>query len=251
MNETEEPPAHKIAIVTGASSGIGAAAASALARAGANLVLVGRDQVRLTRAEAAVRAAGRDALTVVVDVTEPGAPDRMVQRTVERYGAIDMIIHSAGSFLFKPAAETSSDDLDRLLDVHVRAPFALARAALPHLRRGSSLVFIGSNLAHYALPGTSAYAASKAAEEALARNLAVELAPRGVRVNSISPGVIKTAMTAHLQTPEATARVIAKIPLGRMGEPEDVAAAVTYLCSDAARHVTGTSLVIDGGAEAG
>jgi glucose 1-dehydrogenase len=251
MEMTDGPTTPKVAIVTGASSGIGAATARALAEAGANLVLVGRDEGRLARTAAEVQAKGRDALLVIADVTDVGASDRVVQRALDGYGAIDVLIHSAGTFVRKPAAETSSEDLDRLLDVHVRAPFALTRVALPHLRPGSSLVFIGSNLAHFAVSGTSAYAASKAAEEALARNLAVELGGRGIRVNSISPGAIKTPMTAHLQTPEGAASIIAKIPLGRIGEPEDVASAVTYLCSDAARHITGTSLVVDGGVEAG
>ena len=241
----------KKAIVTGASSGMGVAIAKSLAAAGASVAVVGRDAVRLASTAEQIRAAGGTALEIIADVVDDAAPGRIVAETVAELGGIDLLVHNAGVFLMSGVDETDLDAFDAQFATHVRAPFALTQAALPHLGEGSSIVFVGSNLAHHGLAGTAAYSASKAAVEALSRTLAVELGPRGIRVNAVSPGVTRTPMTAQLtDDPGATAGVISVTPIGRLGEVEDIAAAVTYLSSDAAGFVVGTSLLVDGGQNA-
>lgn len=241
----------KTAIVTGASSGMGVAIARTLAGAGARVALTGRDAGRLSATAAAIRDAGGEALELVGDIQQGDEAARVVAATVQRWGSIELLVHNAGVFLFRPLEQTTLDELDTQYATHLRAPFALTAAAVPHMPAGSAIVFVGSNLAHHGLEMTSAYSASKAAVEALSQTLAVELGPKGIRCNVVSPGVTRTPMTQQLQDdPEMSAGVISVTPIGRLGEVEDIADAVGYLGSDASSWVTGATLVIDGGQNA-
>lgn len=242
---------HKAAIVTGASSGIGAAIAHAFALAGARVVAVGRDRDRLATTAETVRAAGAECREIVVDVTEDVAADRIVEGSLDAFGAIDCVVPNAGIFRGGHLLETTLEELDLQYATHIRAAFALTKAAVPHMLPGSSIVFIGSNLAHHGHPGTSAYSAVKGAVEVMARTLAVELGPKGIRVNAVSPGLVRTPMTVDVtQDASIEAAIVEATPIRRVGEVEDVAAAVTYLSSDLAGYVAGATLVIDGGSSA-
>jgi NAD(P)-dependent dehydrogenase (short-subunit alcohol dehydrogenase family) len=254
MATNDRPTWHlegKTAIVTGASSGMGVAIARTLAAAGAQVVVTGRDADRLAATAAGIRADGGECLEVVGDIQQDGETARVVDAAVGRYGSIELLVHNAGIFLFKPLEATTLDELDAQYNTHVRAPFALTTAAVPHMPKGSAIVFIGSNLVHHGLEMTSAYSASKAATEALSQTLAVELGPKGIRCNVVSPGVTRTPMTQPLQDdPDMEAGVLSVTPIGRLGEVEDIADAVAYLGSDAAGFVTGATLIVDGGQNA-
>ena len=238
-----------VAVVTGASSGIGAEVARALARAGAKVVLVGRDGSRLDEVEAALTAVGAETLTLVSDLTEETAAAEVVEATIERFGRIDILVHAAGIFLVREFPEPDLTSLDEQLAVHVSAPYALSAAAVEHMPPGSSIVFVGSNLANVGLAGTASYSASKGAIDALTRTLAVDLAPRRIRVNTLAPGIVRTPMTAILdENEELRESHISRTLVGRLGSVEDIAAAVLYLSSPASGFVSGAVLTIDGGA---
>jgi NAD(P)-dependent dehydrogenase (short-subunit alcohol dehydrogenase family) len=240
-----QPLAGKVALVTGASSGIGAATAAALAAAGAAVVLTGRDRERLA---AAAAAAGEDAHAVPCDLTADGGPAALVAATVERFGTVDVIFHSAGIFEPRPFPESDLASFDRQWALNVRAPYALTQVALPYLLGGGVVIFVSSIAGHAAFPHSAAYCATKGAIELMTRALAVELAPQGVRVNALAPGNIRTAMNEQaLASPAYEASMVERTPYGRVGVVEDIAGVAVFLASDAARYVHGTSLLVDGG----
>jgi NAD(P)-dependent dehydrogenase (short-subunit alcohol dehydrogenase family) len=236
----------RTAVVTGATSGIGEAIAIELARAGARTVLVGRDRERL---DGVVAAAGGECRGVCVDLVDDEAPAAVVGEAVEEFGAIDVLVHSAG--IYEPASlpGTPLEVFDRTLAINVRAPFALTQAALPHLSRNSSVVFVGSISGHVGFANEAAYAATKAAIDGLTRALAVELAPRGVRVNCVAPGFTASPMNARFRedAPDVVQRAVTSTLSRRLGRVEDVAAAVLFLASDAASQIYGVVLPVDGG----
>jgi NAD(P)-dependent dehydrogenase (short-subunit alcohol dehydrogenase family) len=240
----------KSAIVTGASSGIGAEIAVTLAAAGAAVALVGRDPERLSRTGQRVRQAGGTAIEISANLTDPRAPGEIVSRATDGLGGLTTLVHAAG--VFEPAPlDKGAEVLDRHWAVNVRAPFALTCAAMPQLRPGGSVLFISSVGGHVGFAGCSAYGASKGAVELLVKCLSIEEAPNQVRVNAIAPGNVRTPMNAHLfADAEYEARELAMTPLGRIGEVEDIAPAAAFLVSDAASYITGTSVVIDGGVTA-
>ncbi len=177
-----------VAIVTGASSGIGAEVARQLATAGARVVIVGRHRGRLERITAEVEAAGGESLSVEADLVLEGGPDRVVEAAVERFGTIDILVHSAGIYEPGPLAALSAATLDRTWATNVRAPLRLTQAALPHLgAKGGSVTFISSISGRVGFANEAAYAGTKAAVEGMTRALAVELAPSGIRVNCVAP----------------------------------------------------------------
>lgn len=234
----------KVAIVTGASSGIGRACAEAMSEAGAKVVLVGRDRGRLE--EAGARCGEHH--TVAVDLTADDAPERIVRETLEAFGRINSLLHMAGIFWPKPLAEAPLEDFDEQWRVNVRAPYALTKAALPHLGRDDSITFVSSIAGQVAFPSSAAYCATKGAIEQLTKALAVELAPAGIRVNAIAPGNIRTPMNEELlKDPDYEQMYLDGTPYGRVGVVEDVAPLAVFLASDAARYIHGESILVDGG----
>jgi NAD(P)-dependent dehydrogenase (short-subunit alcohol dehydrogenase family) len=241
MNELDG----KVAIITGASSGIGAGIAQAMSEAGARVVLTGRDEARLGDAAGQCRA---ETVTVAVDLVEDVAPRRIVDEAVGAFGRIDALIHSAGIFWPKPLEEAPVEDFDLQWRVNVRAPYALTKVALPHLGRDSSVTFVSSIAGQVAFTNSAAYCATKGAIEQLTKALAVELSPRGIRVNAIAPGNIRTPMNEELlKNPDWEQMYLEGTPYGRIGVVEDVAPLAVFLASDAARYIHGESILVDGG----
>jgi NAD(P)-dependent dehydrogenase (short-subunit alcohol dehydrogenase family) len=234
----------KVAIVTGASSGIGFAIAVAMSEAGAKVVLVGRDEERLGRCA----ERGIEHRVVAVDLISDEAPARIVAEALSAFGAVDSLVHSAGIFWPKPLAQAPLEDFDMQWKVNVRAPYALTQAALPHLKRDSSVIFISSIAGHVAFSNSSAYCATKGAIEILTKALAVELSPAGVRVNAIAPGNIRTPMNEEMLRSKAYEQMyLDGTPYGRIGVPEDIAPLAVFLASDAASYIHGESILVDGG----
>jgi len=250
--------AAKVALVTGATSGIGAATAAAFARAGARVVLGGRDRDRGTAVAAGIEAAGGEALFVVADVADPRACDRLVAATVERFGGLDILVNCAGIFRRGAVEALNDDDWRATMAINVDGPFYLSRAAVPRMRArgGGAIVNIGSDWSLVAGEDAVAYCASKGALLQMTRAMALDHARDGIRVNIVCPGEVDTPMLAAEAVErgesieEARANWGAAVPLGRIATPEDVADAVLFLASDRARHVTGAALSVDGGATA-
>ncbi len=240
----------KVALVTGASRGIGRAVAVDLARAGADLALFGRDTAALDETAAAVRAARAETKVTqhAVDVASEAAMTAAVAEVVREHGRIDVAVANAGQAQDGLILRFKSADLDRLIDVNLKSAFYLCAAvAKPMLKqRSGAIVLVSSIVGLSGNPGQSAYAATKAGLLGLAKSLAKELGSRNVRVNVVAPGLIETAMTSEM--PEAARKhYLDTIALGRAGTPEDVAPVITFLASDAARYVTGQTVVVDGG----
>lgn len=243
--------ADRVALVTGASRGIGRAVAVDLAVHGHAVALFGRDEQALDETAAAIAAAaGPDARTSrhTVDVADKGAVDAGVAAVLAAFGRIDVAVANAGQAKDGLILRFRSADLDALIDVNLKSAFYLCAAvAKPMVKqRSGSIVLVSSIVGLAGNPGQSAYAATKAGLLGLAKSLAKELGSRNIRVNAVAPGLIETAMTSQMPGP-AREHYLNTIALGRAGSPEDVAPVVTFLASDAARYVTGQTLVVDGG----
>ena len=235
----------KVALVTGASSGIGTAIAQAMSEAGARVVLTGRDEERL---RACVSAMPGEHRLVVADLTADEAPQQVVAETLAAFGALNVLVHSAGIFWPKPFAEAPLSDFDEQFRVNVRAPYALTQAALSHLQPDGVILFVSSIAGHVGFPSSTAYCGTKGAIELITKSLAMELAPVGVRVNAIAPGNIHTPMNAaFFESDEYERAMIERTPYGRVGVVEDIAPVAVFLASDAARYIHGESILVDGG----
>jgi NAD(P)-dependent dehydrogenase (short-subunit alcohol dehydrogenase family) len=236
----------RTALVTGAGRGIGRGCAQALAKAGADVVAVSRSPDELEQVAAEVRALGRNARPVALDVTHA----KSIRHLVSGLPRVDVLVISAGANAPKPLLDVSDDQLDALLALNVRAVFVTLQAAARRMVEagGGSIVLISSQMGHVGAEKRSVYCTTKHAVEGLTKAAAVELAPHRVRVNAVAPTFVETPMTApFLADAEFRADVERRIPLGRLGRVEDVTGAVVYLASDASALVTGTSLLVDGG----
>ena len=240
----------QVALVTGASRGIGHDLVLALAAAGAHVAAGARalDDVEAVVAEA--RDAGGDAAGVVIDLTDRASIERAVEETVERFGRLDVLVNNAGLGTNHDALDATEEEWDELFAVNVRGLFFACQSAGRRMveQRHGRIVNMASQAGLVGIPRHAAYSASKGAVIALTRVLALEWAPFGVTVNAVAPTFIRTPGTAErLDRPEFLADVVERIPAGRVGTTTDVAGAVLYLASPAASLVTGTVLVVDGG----
>ena len=248
--------AGKVAVVTGAGSGIGRAAAEALAAAGAAVVVNDVVEDGLGATLDAVRAAGDEGVASVGDVRDGDAVQRLIDLAVSHFGGLDLIFANAAVGRYLEFETMTEDEIDWILDIDLRGPLLCAQRAIPALRArgGGSIVFTSSVQAYTTMPGCVVYGAAKAGLVAAARALAVEVGRHGIRVNTIAPGTIDTPMLerdlAGMNLAEADSfleRVRAANALGRIGDPSEIASVLVFLASDAASYVTGTTIVADGG----
>ncbi len=246
--------ARRVALVTGAASGIGAATARRLAAPGTAILLHTRKNAEgLDRVAAAVHEAGAEAATMLGDIADPALPDALVAEAVSRFGGLDVVVHAAGFADRTPVAGMDDAVLRKSLDAVLFAFLRLARAALPRLagRPAPRILAVSSFVAHTFRTdstGFPASAAAKAGMEALVRALAVEAAPQGITVNAVAPGYTRKDPGAHAALTQAQwDAVAARIPLGRLGTPEDVAAMIGFLASEHAGYVTGQVIHVNGG----
>jgi NAD(P)-dependent dehydrogenase (short-subunit alcohol dehydrogenase family) len=241
----------RVALVTGAGRGIGRSVAIALAQAGAEVWLMARTREQIEQAAAEIRASGGRASAIACDVTDSAA----VTRAVASIPSLDVLVNNAGSNIPEPFVDVSEEHLDRLLNLNVKAAFLVAQAAAKKMlqapdrkTRGGVIVNITSQMGHVGSPNRAVYCMTKHAVEGLTKAMALELAVHNIRVNAIAPTFIETPMTAPMFERAGFGQwVRERIPMGRVGQPDEVAAAVVFAASPAASLMTGTSLVIDGG----
>jgi meso-butanediol dehydrogenase/(S,S)-butanediol dehydrogenase/diacetyl reductase len=245
----------RVVAVTGAAQGIGQAVAAAMAHAGADVALIDLDEARLAETRGLVEAAGRRAPAAGVDVGDRDAVFSAFERVVGDLGRVDALVNCAAVICENlPAEQAGEEDLDRLWRVNVKGGLFAAQAAFGDMRRRGkgAIVNLASQAAILSLPNQVVYTASKGAVVAMTRSLAIDWAPHGIRVNAIAPTFVWTPMAKPMleieQVHDASVR---RIPLGRIGQPQDIAGAAVYLCSDAASMVTGHLLPVDGGWTAG
>ena len=237
-----------IAIVTGGGSGIGLGIAQKFVKAGIRTIIVGRDEVKLN---AALSEIGDGAYARACDLSDLSSIPPFIANLVKEFGQIDILVNNAGINMKKDFVEVTDEDFQKVLTTNLCAVFAITREVVKDmlLREQGSIINISSMAAQYGLPRVNAYSASKTAIEGFTRAMAAELSGRGIRVNCIAPGFIETAMTAKAlnDDPARKAKVFARTPMGRMGQPSDIGAAAAYYASADSGFVTGTVLCVDGG----
>jgi NAD(P)-dependent dehydrogenase (short-subunit alcohol dehydrogenase family) len=237
----------KVAIITGGGSGIGKAIAQAFVREGAKVVIAGRDTKKLDRAAAEI---GPDCLAVSADVSNADSVEKLVSATVERFKQINVLVNNAAVLLPGTAESISEEDFDQTFNINVRGLWLLSRAVLPHMRAtgGGSIINIGSVLSLLGARNRVAYSASKGAVMAMTKAMALDHAAENIRVNCIAPGIVATEMVEKFNTDEAARRQReAMHPMGRFGQPEEVASAAVFLASDESGWTTGSVITVDGG----
>ena len=241
----------KTALITGASKGLGKAIALALAQAGAGIALVSRDRTKLNDVAAEIRASGGNASVFVADVTDEAQVAQVRDAVAAQFGdTLHILINNAGINIRKPVTDFTLAEWNSVLTTNLTSVFLLCRAFVPMMKgRGyGRIINMTSMMSHISLPGRTAYSASKTALLGFNRALALELAAEKITVNGISPGVCDTEInTPLMQNPELRAQFLAKIPMGRFGEPSEIAKLALYLCSEDAGFITGTDVIIDGG----
>jgi NAD(P)-dependent dehydrogenase (short-subunit alcohol dehydrogenase family) len=240
----------KVALVTGASKGLGKAMSLALAEAGAKIALVSRDKKLLAEAATAIRALGSDAEVFPADVSDEAQVLALEKAVVARFGKPHILINNAGINLRKPITDFTLEEWNRIQATNVTSVFLMCRSFLPNLKgQGFGRILnLTSMMSHVSLPGRTAYSTSKAALLGFTKALALELAPEKITVNGISPGPFSTEINKPLmENAELTQWFLSRIPVGHWGRPEDIGQLAVYLCSEAAGFITGTDIVIDGG----
>ncbi len=240
----------KVAIVTGASRGLGQGIAIGLAEAGADVALVARTKAALEQTAAAIQKVGRKALVVPVDLKGAAEADRVVQETLKGLGRVDILLNVAGTQVRKPFFEMTEQDYEYLMSVNLKALFFISQAASKEMAKQSKgkIINITSLTSFIGISNISLYTASKGAVASLTRQFAVELAKYNIQCNAIGPGYFRTELTEALfQDPEKAKWVLSKIPMGRTGVPEDLVGAAVFLASAASDYITGQIVNVDGG----
>src|SRR6266403_5952253 len=241
---------NKTALITGGNSGIGLATAQLFVAEGARVAITGRNRKTL---DAAAAELGNGVVAIQADVTDVKATERAVAEAAEKLGTLNIVFANAGIGGATPVGQTSHATFDEIIRTNLTGVFFTVQAAATHLKEGASIILNGSVHAVMGVPGYSAYAATKAGVRAMTRNLASEFAPRGIRVNQVTPGGTKTPIWSEQAPTDAAMAGLEKtlagmVALGRMGEAEEIAKAALYLASDEASYVTGAEIVVDGGA---
>ncbi|MBU9763384.1 SDR family oxidoreductase [Mycobacterium sp. TNTM28] len=237
----------QVAIVTGASSGIGFGCATKLAEAGMAVLGAGRDTERLAELERAIGDPER-VQTVAVDLTSDEGPARVVEAAVQRWGHVDFLINNAGIGSPKPLHETDDETLDYFLGIMLRAPFRLARDVLPHMEPGSAIINVTSTFAVVGGLRGGAYSAAKGGLTALTTHIACQYGAQGIRCNAVAPGVTVTPMVEQRLENEGFRKMQTEMtPHTRLGRVEDIAATVAFLCSEGGSFINGQTIVVDGG----
>src|SRR5690348_3951667 len=243
---------NKTALITGGNSGIGLETARVFVAEGARVIITGRNQQTL---DAAAKELGPNAIAIAADATNVPALEAAIRKGVETFGKLDIVFANAGIAGASPLGGTALEAFEKVIRTNISGVFFTVQAAVAHMNDGGSIILNGSVISVLGNPGYSAYAASKAGVRAMARVMASELSPRGIRVNVVAPGAIRTPIWGQaIATPDAEKAFEARIgrtsPLGHIGEPEHIAKTVLFLASDDAAHIQGQELFVDGGATA-
>lgn len=243
---------NKVAIVTGGSGGIGQALCTRLAQEGAKIVINYRSSVdEAQETKDKVEQIGSESLIIQADLGKVDQIDRLVEKTIERFGKIDILVNNAGLEIHADFWDVTESDYDLVLDVNLKAVFFATQAVVKHFRETNNkgrIINISSVHEELPFPHFTSYCASKGGVKMITRNLAVELGPMGITINNVAPGAIATPINQDLlDNPEQLKKVTKNIPLGRMGEPEDVSGIVAFLASDEAKYITGSTFYVDGG----
>ncbi|MGA0559578.1 SDR family oxidoreductase [Larkinella sp. VNQ87] len=238
------------ALVTGGTKGIGEAIVKQLLDLGAAVFLVARDNDLLQQQLQAYRQNGFSVDGLAADISQPDAAQHLVETVKNRWGSLDILVNNAGTNIRKPTVDYRPDEFDHLLNTNLRSGYELCKATYPLLKEssGGSIVFVSSVSGLTHTSSGSIYGLTKAALHQLTKNLAVEWAMDGIRVNAVAPWYIHTPLAEPVLTnPERLERIVSRTPMGRIGKPEEVAAAVAFLCTPAAGYITGQTLAVDGG----
>lgn len=237
----------KVAIITGGGSGIGKSIAVAFVREGAKVVIAGRDSKKL---EASATEIGGDCLPVSADVSNAGDVQKLVDVAIGKFRSINILVNNAAVLLVGTAESLSEEDFDQTFDINVKGLWLMSRAVLPHMRAsgGGSIINIASVLSMVGARNRVAYSASKGAVMAMTKAMALDHAAENIRVNCIAPGIVETEMVARFSTDEnARKQRVAMHPMGRFGQPEEIASAAVFLASDESAWTTGSVITVDGG----
>jgi NAD(P)-dependent dehydrogenase (short-subunit alcohol dehydrogenase family) len=243
---------NKVAIVTGGGSGIGLAIAEKFVANNIRTIIIGRDEKKLIKAKEAL---GELCFPIAADLSDLTSIPKLVERILNQFGKIDILVNNAGINLKKEFTEVNDEEFQKILLTNVTAVFALSREVVKHMleKENGSIINISSMASQYGIPKVIAYTASKSAVEGMTRAMAVELSPKGIRVNCIAPGFIATDMSAKALNSDAERKqkVMSRTPMGFMGDPADIANAALYLANGEANYVTGIVLPVDGGKSIG
>ena len=238
----------KIAIVTGGGSGLGLAIAKKFTEAGIETIIAGRDKEKLNAAKSQL---GELCHVIACDVSDLSSIPGFVSQVFKKFGQIDILVNNAGINMKKEFVEVTDEDFQKVITTNLTAVFVMSREVVKHMleRKTGCIINISSMAAQYGLPKVIAYSASKTAIDGMTRAMAVELSPKGIRVNAIAPGFIYSDMTAKAldSDPERKAKVFSRTPMGIMGQPSDIGDAALFLASEGAKYITGVVLPVDGG----
>ena len=253
MNQFEL--SNKVAIVTGGggtSHGIGAAVAITLAKAGARVVVVGRNRNSLDKVVRMIKGMGRDAVSIVADVTDPSQVDRLILQASDVFGSIDILVNNAGTNIPEPFEKIKQTSMNYLVDLNLKAAFNVAQLVvkkmLKNKKRPGSIINMSSQLGHVGMSGRNVYNMTKFGIEGLTKGMGVELAKRNIRVNTVAPTFVETPMVKNFfKNKKFKKLALGNIPMGKAATESDVATTVCFLASSASSMITGTSIIIDGG----